>query len=118
MNNLHVEAKGLVHSAKDGAFIDDLLAITNAQLMNPELDVEFVCSSTGMSRTKLYQKNKSITGQSVNDFIRTIRLRKAKKVMTQEDVSLTEVMFRPGIQTQSCFTKAFKKRLVKRPHSF
>ena len=100
----HAEAKELVHSAKDKEFLDELLALIDAQLTNPELDVEMICTGIGMSRTKLYQKIKSITGQSINDFVRTIRLRKAIEIMTHEDVSLADVMFRIGIQTQSYFT--------------
>lgn len=71
-----------------------------------------------MSRTRLYQKIKSITGQPVTDFVRTIRLRKAVEIMTHEDVSLADVMFQVGIQTQSYFTKAFKKEFGKTPTLF
>jgi hypothetical protein len=35
------------------------------------------CNKIGMSRTKLYQKIKSISNQSIGDFIRTIRLKKS-----------------------------------------
>lgn len=71
-----------------------------------------------MSRTKLYQKVKDITGQAIGDFVRTVRLRKALKIMIEEDVALNEVMFRVGIQTQSYFTKAFKKEFNKTPGQF
>lgn len=114
----HAEVKELVHDAKDKEFMDDLLAIINSQLTNPELDVELICTSIGMSRTKLYQKIKSLTGQSINDFVRTVRLRKAVEIITHEDVSMGDVMFRVGIQTQSYFTKAFKKEFGKTPTQF
>lgn len=114
----HTEARELVHSVKDAAFLDELLTIIDAQLSNPELDVEFICTHIGMSRTKLYQKIRNITGQSIADFVRTIRLRKAVEIMTHEDVLLAEVMFRVGIQTQSHFTKAFKKEFGKTPTQF
>ncbi len=114
----HAEAKDLVHSARDKEFMEQLLAVIDAQLTNPELDVALLCTQIGMSRTKLYQKIKSITGQSITDFVRTIRLRKAVEIMTHEDVSLSEVIFRVGIQTQSYFTKAFKKEFGKTPTQF
>jgi AraC-like DNA-binding protein len=72
----------------------------------------------GMSRTKLYQKIKGISQQSIGDFIRTVRLKKAVQIMTHEDATLTEVMMRIGIQTQSYFTKAFKKEFGKTPTQF
>lgn len=45
-------------------------------------------------------------------------VKKAVQIMTHEDVSLTEVMYRIGIQTQSYFTKAFKKEFGKTPTQF
>jgi len=71
-----------------------------------------------MSRTKLYTKIKSITNQSIGDFIRTLRLRKAAYLMTHEDKSLSEIMYSVGIQTQSYFTKAFKNEFGKTPSKF
>lgn len=114
----HAAAKDLVHSAKDKTFMDELLQLIDAQLTNPDMDVDYICSKAGMSRTRLYEKIKSITGQSIGEFVRTIRLRKAVEIMTHEDVPLTEVMYRVGIQTQSYFTKAFKKEFGKTPTQF
>jgi len=108
----------LTHSAKDREFMEKLLGIVNNHLINPEMDIEFLCSEIGMSRTKLYQKIKTITGQSIGEFIRSVRLKKAVEIMTKEDVLLTEVMYRVGIQTQSYFTKAFKKEFGKTPSQY
>jgi ligand-binding sensor domain-containing protein/signal transduction histidine kinase/CheY-like chemotaxis protein len=114
----HAEAMELVHSGKDKEFMGRLLQIIDSQLMNPDFDIENLCQEMGMSRTKLYQKIKSISQQSIGDFIRTIRLKKAVQIMTHEDITLTEVMYRIGIQTQSYFTKAFKKEFGKTPTQF
>jgi ligand-binding sensor domain-containing protein/signal transduction histidine kinase/DNA-binding response OmpR family regulator len=114
----HVEAMELVHSEKDKEFMSRLLGVIDSQLVNPDFDIEYLCTEMGMSRTKLYQKIKSISRQSIGDFIRTIRLKKAVQIMTHEDVSLAEVMYRIGIQTQSYFTKAFKKEFNKTPTQF
>jgi len=113
-----MQARDLVHSEKDKAFMDSLLEIIESQLVNPDLDVDFLCSQLGMSRTKLYQKIKSITGQSIGEFVRTIRLKKAVHIMLHEDVPFTEIMYRIGIQSQSYFTKAFKKEFGKTPSQF
>jgi signal transduction histidine kinase/ligand-binding sensor domain-containing protein/DNA-binding response OmpR family regulator len=113
-----VEAMELVHSEKDREFMKRLLDTIDSQLSNPEFDIEWLCQEMGMSRTRLYQKIKGISQQSIGDFIRTRRLKKAVQIMTHEDVTLTEVMVRIGIQTQSYFTKAFKKEFGKTPTQF
>ncbi|HEX7356118.1 MAG TPA: response regulator, partial [Ignavibacteriaceae bacterium] len=116
--NQNSEARELAHSLKDKEFMDKLIAIIHAQLPNPNLDTDYLCSEINMSKTRLYHKIKTITGQSTGEFIRTIRLRKAVEIMTNEDVILTEVMYRVGIQTQSYFTKAFKKEFGKTPTQY
>lgn len=114
----HAEAKELVHSRKDKEFMDQLISIIESHLAHPDMDVDYICTQMGMSRTRLYQKIKNITGQSIGEFIRTIRFKKAAQLMTHQDVSLTEVMYSVGIQTQSYFTKAFKKEFGKTPSQF
>jgi len=113
-----LQAMELVHSERDREFMKRLLETIDSQLSNPDFDIEWLCQEMGMSRTRLYQKIKGLSQQSIGDFIRTIRLKKAVQIMTHEDVSLTEVMVRIGIQTQSYFTKAFKKEFGKTPTQF
>ncbi|TAD85244.1 MAG: response regulator [Bacteroidetes bacterium] len=117
-NDQHAEVKALAHSAKDKQFVEELLAIIENNLSKPEMDIDFVCTEIGMSRTKLYNKVKSITGQPIGDFIRTIRLRKAAALMMQGDGSLTDIMYSVGIQTQSYFSKAFKQEFGKSPTQY
>lgn len=108
----------LVHNQQDKAFLENLIAAIDREMSNPALDIEMLCKEAGMSRTKLYHKIKQISGQSPNEFIRSTRLKQAVKIMTTEDVLLTEVMYRVGIQTQSYFTKAFKKEFGETPSEF
>jgi ligand-binding sensor domain-containing protein/signal transduction histidine kinase/DNA-binding response OmpR family regulator len=107
-----------VHNSKDKNFMDQLVAVIESELTNPAFDVDQLCVHLNMSRTKLYEMIKRLTGQSIIEFIRTIRLNKAVYIMTHEDVSISEVIFRVGIQTQSYFTKAFKKEFGKTPSQF
>ena len=113
-----VEVRELVHSAIDKEFMDTLLALVEEQLESTELNVDFLCQKIGMSKTKLYKKIKDLTGQTINEFIRTFRLKKATEIMIHEDVNVTEVMYRVGIQSNSYFTTAFKKEFGKTPSQF
>lgn len=116
--NYQAEVKELVHNTKDKNLLEKLINTIESQLLNPELDIEYVCMEIGMSRTSLYNKIKGLTGLSLVDFLRKIRLRKALDIMLHEDVQLSEVMFRVGIQSQSHFTRAFKKEFGKTPSQY
>jgi len=112
------EAQEVTDLQNDRGFMDQLTRIIETQLSNSELDVDFMCREMGMSKTKLYLKIKKVSGLSIGEFVRTFRLKKAAYIISHEDILLTDVMYRVGIQTQSYFTKAFKKEFGKTPSQF
>lgn len=114
----HADVIDLAHSISDKKFLTDLIDLIESHLSNPEMNIDYICSQIGMSRTKLYNKIKSLTGQSIGDFIRTIRLKKAVQLMSHENMSIAKVMCNIEIQTQSYFPKPLKQSLAKRQCSF
>lgn len=118
LKDYQVGVRELVHSDKEKEFMDRLIKILQAGLENPDLNVEYLCLQIGMSKTSLYKKIKKITGQSINEFIRTTRLKKAVDIMVHEEILITEVMYRVGILSQSYFTTAFKREFGKTPSQF
>lgn len=113
-----VQAIDLVHSAKDKSFMDKLLELIYKKMENTELDVNAICRELLTNRTDLYKKIKSITGQSLGEFIRTVRLKKAVEIMIHEDVPFSEIVFRVGIESQSYFSRAFKREYGKTPSQY
>lgn len=71
-----------------------------------------------MSRSKLYAKVKSLTGKSVVEFVLHCRLRKAAKLIIEENITMREVMMQIGIESQAYFTNAFKKVFGETPTAF
>jgi len=117
-NNYLAEATELVHSEKDKNFMQQLLQLIEVNMHDSNFNVDFLCTHLHTSRTKLYQKIKSISGQSVGDFIKTIRLKKAIHMMTHEDIALNEVADRIGLQSGAHFSRVFKKEFGKSPSQF
>lgn len=62
-----------------------------------------------MSRSKLYNKIKTLIGKSIVEFILSYRLRSAAKLILEKNVSMREAMAAVGIERHSYFTNAFKK---------
>ncbi|MES2276578.1 MAG: two-component regulator propeller domain-containing protein [Bacteroidota bacterium] len=116
--DFYSDAKELVHNQLDKEFVEKLIDIIEQRLTSAELGVDYISKEMGMSQSKLYQKIKKISGQSIVEFIRSRRLKKAVQIMTHEDVSINEVIYRVGIQTASYFTKSFKKEFGKTPSQF
>ncbi len=112
------EIREMAHSERDRSFLEDLVSLIEDNLSKPELDIEYICTQIGMSRTKLYNTVKSITGQSIGDFIRSIRLRRAAALLAEGNHSIPDIMYSVGIQTQSYFSKAFKQEFGKTPTQY
>ncbi|TCC90122.1 response regulator [Pedobacter frigiditerrae] len=108
----------LVCSEKGNIFVNKLLEIIEKHIDSEDLGVEFLCNHLFISRTKLYQKIKSFTNQSVGEFVRTVRLKKAIHIMTHEDVTISEVAERIGLPNVSNFSRFFKKAQGKSPLQF
>ncbi len=114
----YADATELVKSTKDKAFMDKLLGIIDMHIEEQELDVDYLCQNLYTSRTKLYQKINSISGQSVGEFIRTARLKKAVYIMTHEDITINELIQRTGFTSGSYFARAFRKEFGESPTQF
>ncbi len=94
----------------DNQFIQKVLKYINAHLSDPNLSSESLEEEMFLSRSQLYRKLKALTGSSVNEFIRNVRLEKAKELLESKQFSISEVTFKVGFASPSYFTKCFKKR--------
>ena len=99
-------------------FLKKLYDLLEANIDNSELDVNYVASELSMSKSKLYAKLKSITGKSLVEIMLNYRLRKAARMMIEEDLSMREIIVHVGIESQSYFTRMFKKEFGETPTAF
>lgn len=118
MKNAFTKARELAVNDKEKSFMKEFVQIIEENIERTDFDVDQLCKEIGMSRTKLYNKVKSITGKSVGELIRGLRLKRAAQILASEDTSIVQVMYRVGIQSQSYFTKSFKKEFGKTPTQF
>ena len=72
------------------------------------MNVENLADELLISRSKLYRKIKVLTGNTANEFIKKIRLEKAKQFLESTDYSISEISFKVGFSSPSYFTKCYK----------
>ena len=94
----------------DNEFIKNTLNYINENINEPELSVEVLASKVFLSRSQLYRKIKTLTGVSVNEFIRNVRLEKAKELIELGNDNITEISFKVGFSSPSYFTKCYKEK--------
>lgn len=102
----------------DNDFLKKLIGIIDTHLEYPNIDVNYIASELSMSRSKLYAKIKGLTGKSIVEFILYYRLRKAAKLLMEENLSIGQVISKIGIKSPSYFTNVFKKEFGDTPTAF
>lgn len=95
-------------SSIDKEFIQKLLDYINENISDSNLSVEELASQLKLSRSQLYRKIKALTGQTVNEFIRKIRLERAKQILDAGSANISEACFSVGFSSPSYFSKCFK----------
>ena len=81
--------------------------ILNKKVENPP-ELSDLSRETGISRTKLINGFSHVFGTTPAAYLREIRLKKAKDLISQEDKNLTEIAIMIGYSSSSHFSKAFK----------
>lgn len=102
-------------SRVDKEFMDKVHEVLERELANYDFKIGDLCLEVGMSRTALYNKLKSLTGQGPNDFIRIFRLNRAKELLSQHRYTIAEVSDRVGFSDPKYFSVCFKKQFGESP---
>ena len=105
-NNINV----LTHSPIDEEFLTKLTSLIEANIGDPNLAGNFICSELGISSSTLYRKVKELTDLSPNEFIRTIRLKKAVQLLKSKRNNVSEVSDMVGFNDPYYFSRCFKKQ--------
>ena len=91
----------------DQIFISKLTEIILVNLADQSFGVHELARESGLSLYRLNRKLNSILRITTNQFIREVRLRKAKELLQNEPYTAAEVAYRVGFGSPAYFTKKF-----------
>ena len=104
---------------KNGLFEQDFIEIMNKHIYenidDSSFSVEQLATKLSISRVQLYRKIKSILNISISDYILNIRLEKAKTLLQDSKLSISEVAYSVGFSSPSYFSSSFKNKFGKTP---
>lgn len=92
---------------QDREFMQRAIMLIEENLTNTAYTNDLFIEQMGMSKPTLYKKLKSLTNQSVSDFIRTIRLNKAARMMLTTNQKISEIAYQVGYSDPSNFSRYF-----------
>jgi transcriptional regulator GlxA family with amidase domain len=113
-----LEDKPVDIQSQDEKFILNITQIIEDRLAEPDLNVQYLADSTGISAKQVYRKIKLLTGHTAVDYIKFIRLKKAAILLGQKKFTIAEVMYMVGFSNHSYFSKCFSEKYGKTPKEF
>lgn len=102
----------------DEKFIRRTTAFIEENISNPGLNAEILGHELGVSRRHIYRKIKELTHQTVHEFIRNIRLKKAEQLLETNLMTITEIAYKVGFSELSYFTHCFHKKFNQSPSKY
>jgi len=102
----------------DWRFVATVKKEVEANMEQPNFNVDALCNLMNMSRTSFYNKIKALTDQAPADYIRLIRLNHAALLLKEQRYSITEVSEKTGFSDAKYFREVFKKHFKMSPSQY
>ncbi|WDF67060.1 two-component regulator propeller domain-containing protein [Sphingobacterium oryzagri] len=90
-------------------FLDKAITIVEKNFLNGQFTVRTMSDDLGISHSNLYKRIRTISGKSVNEFIRYVRLRKAAELLINTDNQINEIAYMIGFSDVKYFRTQFVK---------
>ena len=93
----------------DERFVEQLQKTIEQHMDDSDFNVEALSEELSMSRAQLFRKTKTLMGVSPVELIRHIRLRKAKQMLLNTDMTIQQVAYSVGFTSPSYFSKCYRE---------
>ena len=88
--------------------IDKTLIYIKEHLDDSEFSVKTMMDTLGISRNRFQKEIKEITSLTAVEFVRSVRLSEAKKLLLNKELTISEIAYSVGFNNLSYFTRSFK----------
>ena len=102
----------------DEKFLERAIEIIEKHISDSKFNAEILSKKVGMSRMQLYRKLRGLTDQTVHEFIRSIRLKRAVQLLEEKRMTITEVAYEVGFNDLTYFARCFRKQYNKSPSEY
>lgn len=116
--NVNVKISDLEFTSLDQHLLEKAVKVVEANLTDPEFDVEVLSSKVNMSRSTLSRKIKTMTGLTPLEFTRNIKMKHACHMLDDNKMTISEIAAALGYTNRKYFTACFKEEFGKTPSDY
>ena len=114
----HINPKEITITSLDEKLIQKALECIEKNMDNTEYNVEALSTDMGLERSSLYRKMQAIAGQTPTEFMRSIRLKRAARLLESGQYSVQEISWMVGFNTPRYFSSYFKEMFGMTPSAY
>jgi signal transduction histidine kinase/DNA-binding response OmpR family regulator len=92
----------------EDSFLKKIRTIVSERYSDEDFSLPELCREIGMSRSQLFRKMKALAAISPSEYIRTFRLERARELLANSELNVSEVAWRVGYRDPSYFSKSFQ----------
>lgn len=105
--------------AADTQWLEKVEKIAFRQAGNSDFNPEELAGELAISSRQLLRKLKQLTGMTIADYLREIRLQKARQMLERKACStVAEACYAVGLSSPKHFTRIFRQRFGKNPSDY
>jgi signal transduction histidine kinase/CheY-like chemotaxis protein len=99
----------------EDTFMRRIREIMLVNLGDEGFDIHRLSNEMAMSRTQLYRKFRSLTNMTITEYLRSLRLHRAKELLHDSVLTVAETAYRTGFRNVSHFSRVFKREFGENP---
>ena len=115
---LKVEPAEITVVSGDEQLLQRAIGVVEEHMDDVDFSVEAFSAAMHMSRSALYLKLKGLVGQTPQEFIRTLRLKRAAQLLAGTSDHMSEIAAQVGWLEPTHFSRAFKKQFGCSPSDY
>lgn len=105
-------------SSYDDELLNKLLELMEQNLEETDFNVHKMCGMVHMSHMHFIRKVKQLTGKKPIDLLKSYRLKRAKDLLCQNNLTVAEIAYKIGYDMPNSFSRAFKKEFGISPSAY
>lgn len=115
---IELKPSEIVITSKDEIFLKDVIKVVEEQMVHSEFNIDAMAEKIEMSRTTFYRKFKSLTNLTPVEFVRDMRLQRARQLLDSGETNISIVAYAVGFNNAKYFSTCFKDKYSLSPSDY
>lgn len=115
---IELSPEPVVITSRDETFLKEVIKVVEAKMEDPDFNIDSVAETMAFSRTNFYKKFKSLTTLTPMEFVRDMRLQRAKQYLDAGGHNISEVAYLTGFSNPKYFSTCFKEKYHVSPSDY